>query len=164
LFGKLAFCRWQRWPREEQEGLLDYFQEYWTSAVRSYSHLEATELALCCLAQAVDDITPYLRLWLYYGDAPEERGFLEASLQQMRGFIAQNRDALLSWGGLRNPFWQDRALVQNQAVEWVLSPLTLRALESRWEDRQHAVAMGADVDWLQDTMTALAGLHNARTQ
>jgi len=132
LFSKFRHAHWQTWPDSEQAAVRDFLHSLWEDVLRcgfTYdNYYRGTESRLCSIAQAEDDIGPYLRQWT-------ETETLEACLT-LSGLILQSAVTLKRNAG-RNQFWRGRDAQYQQLKDWVRSPAVEEKLErasQRWMD------------------------------
>jgi hypothetical protein len=91
-------------------------------------YYEGIESHLCSIAQAEDDIGPYLRQWI-------ETETLEACFA-LSGLILQSAVTLRRNAG-RNAFWSGRDAQYQQLKDWVYSSAAAEKLENaalQWEN------------------------------
>src|SRR5262245_4657835 len=57
---------WRAWPEDEREALTGYLVSLWRYLLSTFDPAQPRAFLqdpLCCIAQAVDDLTPYLARW-----------------------------------------------------------------------------------------------------
>lgn len=74
---------------------------------------------LCAIAQATDDLSPYLQMWR----ADRSR----TGLRHLADFVADTLDSVMENGTL-GAWWKDRA-AQAQVKEWLTDPATTQRLK-----------------------------------
>ena len=126
LFRKLnyrpLFNGWQSWSEVEQNSIQDYFRTAWLYIILQKSHLK-TEEFLCGIAQAVDNLTPYLEDWantIYTNSLSNLKEFIDSQI--FHGFPSTRK--------LSNPFWYRRQDQMHQVIAWLLSPTTLQTFQN----------------------------------
>jgi hypothetical protein len=124
ITGKLSYTRWRRWPEPERLAIQSFFQTLWRDVLNEKPEPEMewedTEKWLCAIAQAEDDLTPYLAIWV-------AEDSLEADLA-LTGLLLQS--AVVRDGGSdRNAFWNRRDDQYQQLRQWVRSPAVEGKLE-----------------------------------
>jgi hypothetical protein len=114
LFGKLRYAGWRQWPEKEQEALLRFFETYWPCMLAEYPvRLEDGESALAGIANAVDDIRPFLAGWLKQEGAPP--------VLHLARFVVENSANVKRRGVLRDAFWEDCGEQVSQVIGWMKS-------------------------------------------
>jgi len=116
LFSKFRHGHWLDWPAEEQTAVRELLHAIWAK-ILDYppASLSLTDLQswICSIAQAEDDLNPYLRAWI-----SDQR--LSASLALA--------SLLLSQSG-RNPFWDGREAQYAQLQSWLESKTVVEKLQ-----------------------------------
>jgi hypothetical protein len=124
LFSKFRHANWQTWADSEQVAVRDFLRSLWDDALRfdfRYDNdFEDTESCLCSVAQAEEDLMPYLDQWI-------ETQTLEACLT-LSGLILQSAVTLKRNAG-RNNFWNGRDAQYQQLKNWVFSAAVAEKLE-----------------------------------
>jgi hypothetical protein len=114
IFSKFRHGHWNDWPNSEQESVRNFMDALWKYVLNSAPHDEEEsddlEAWLCAIAQAEDDLTPYLVSWI-------EEDSLEATLA-LSGFLLQSAVVLDRNAG-RNGFWNQRDQQYQQVKRWV---------------------------------------------
>lgn len=126
LFGKLTLANWQDWPRNEQQAALEYLQALWSwviVALSSDGYGTGVDLYICAIGQAVDDLRPFLQVWQDTEHA--------IAVENLAEFVNYNAPAINDQRKLANAFWSERPVQMQQVLDWVLDPVTLRALEEK---------------------------------
>ena len=125
LFGKLAYAHWRTWPEAEQRAVEEYLAAVWQYLLVSRESDIVIDEYLCGIAQAVDDLSPFLSVW--------EQGDHPTAVRNFIAFVDSNRDATqVQHGILNNPFWKGHEEQRQQVFSWLVDPLTHRRLrESR---------------------------------
>lgn len=112
VLAKFALAGWQRWPeRAAVSAVLDH---WWHRALADHPGFSPVEEVLCGLAQAVDDLTPYLDLWRASLDSA-------GAAEHLRDFAYAASTEARTRGRLPNGFWRDRPAQQAAVVDWLLS-------------------------------------------
>jgi hypothetical protein len=114
VFNKLYHGDWRSWPEAEQRTVERFFDVLWRCVLESPPHEfygEEVEDWLCGIAQAVAQLSPYLRAWL----AMET----ENARLNLAAFIADTDFAKPN----HHPsgYWEERAELFDEVVAWVRS-------------------------------------------
>ena len=117
LIGKLEYAKWQNWNQIEKSAIENFF----TELIRFASNFDKeraylTETYLVGIANAVEDITPYLNLWLE-----------EISLNKI---ITLNYFIFKSYYGMSNAFLAGRQNQRKQIKDWLISEEVVSILEN----------------------------------
>jgi hypothetical protein len=116
LFNKFRHGQWLTWPTQEQNAVRIFLHALWADILRDPPPPESftdVESWLCSIAQAEDDLEPYLLQWL-----DDQRMSASLALSSM----------LLSDAG-RNPFWDSRDEQCTQFQDWKKSRSVLKKLQ-----------------------------------
>ena len=147
LFSKLHHANWQTWPDSEKVAVRDFLYSLWQDVLRfnfRYGNdFENTESWLCSIAQAEEDLTPYLDQWI-------EAQTLEACLT-LSGLILQSAVTLKRNAG-RSAFWNRRDTQYQQLKNWVGSAAVAKKLE-------HAALQWANTSSHNEFVAARTMLH-----
>jgi hypothetical protein len=114
VFGKLRFGDWWTWPEREQNAIRRYFVALWNAVLRTDpDNCAFTDVEdwLCGIAQAENDLLPYLAAW--ESEESVETGRHLSILVTEHPFI-QN-------GGHARDFWAERKEQFAQVRKWLLS-------------------------------------------
>jgi hypothetical protein len=110
------------------------------------------ENCLCAIAQALDDLSPFLEYW---------RGRRSpAALQHLAAILNWNYERLIKGEALFSPWWKERQLQMGQVSGWLLSPETGKALEQaffRFSGEPFAKQLSDAVQqfgWIQEALTS----------
>lgn len=122
LFAKLRHGDWRTWPVEEQEAVEHYFAALWKWCLVREDEEWLAEDLLCGIAQAVDDISPYLAEWR------NERQ--QSAYEKLAYLVTWHREELISDGRLGHAWWADRKAQLDRVIEWLLEPETVDMLQS----------------------------------
>jgi hypothetical protein len=115
IFGKFRYGHWLRWPEAEQAAVRAFFLALWSAVLADpppggdYLDMESW---LCSIAQAEDDVNPYLQVW----HADEE----VAANVALGQFICDSGVAHRRETG-RNAYWEGRESQYKQIRAWVHS-------------------------------------------
>jgi hypothetical protein len=122
VFGKLGYGRWETWPSDEREAITIFFEALWSNVLDHFPHALSAEDCLCWIAQAADDMAPYLDRWRIAQSLPHAKHFA--------AFIADNPGWSPSHGwSLNDTYWRQRPVPARQVVEWVRDPARKTELE-----------------------------------
>ena len=133
VFTKLLYeshcsSSWRYWPSPEQEAIKDYFRAVWDAAINSESEdlrFSSAHDWICGIAQAEDDLSPYLGHWL-----------LAPSLNAHRNLAALVRRDL-SYTKRSTGYWAGHEQQWEQVVAWLRRPDVREKLASaveKWGD------------------------------
>ncbi len=135
LLSKFKHGNWQTWPLTEQKAVKNFLHEFWVFVLNAMpgpnDEKDDIEALLCAIAQAEDDLTPYLEQWM-------ESGTLEAHLA-LSGLLLQSAVVLDSNAG-RNQFWNGRDQQYRQLTQWVRSQAVTMKIEKavdRWAETEY---------------------------
>src|SRR5262249_42938235 len=107
---------WRAWPEDEREALTGYLVSLWRYLLSTFDPGQPSAFLqdpLCCIAQAVDDLTPYLARW-------EAAGTTSASLAYLAHYVNANSVTLMQGAGLSNAaYWTGRRAQMGQVVSWL---------------------------------------------
>jgi hypothetical protein len=116
LLSKFRHGNWLTWPPEEQAATRAFLLALWRAVLAGPppidEHWLDMESWLCSIAQAEDDLNPYLQVWL-----AEMDGMAGVALGQ---FICDSGVAHRQETG-RNPYWKDREAPYKQVRAWIRS-------------------------------------------
>jgi hypothetical protein len=118
LFKKPRYGGFDSWPKVERESLHAYCDTLWRYALAHYPLPDCLpvfaniEDCLCSVAQIVDDLRPFLRLW----DSETTTATLH-----LGDFAAENASILSANAKLSNAFWDERPEQVKQVADWFLS-------------------------------------------
>lgn len=108
LLGKLTGAGWRTWPAEESEVVQAFLAAYWRQMRRDP---ELAEPALCGIAQACDDLEPFLEEWL--NDTADDACLARAELVLDAVPLIQLKRRL------PNAFWRQRPEQERTVVRWL---------------------------------------------
>ena len=117
--GKLRLAEWLTWPEKEVRAVRSVLLAWWRQLLGELSAPVAPDTAedrLCAIAQAEDDLSPYLDEWRGRRDP--------AAVGHLLELLASSAPRSLS-----NVFWAGRMDQQRQVVEWVSDAQTGALLE-----------------------------------
>src|SRR5260370_29974077 len=124
LVGKLQYAGWRTWPKGEQAAIEAFLSALWRYVLArcpftSQSLWRRAVEELCTIAQAIDDLGPFLSVWR------------ESKEMSARYHLAQLIDCD-GWDTLPDEladgFWAERQAQMRQVIDWVLEPATLEIL------------------------------------
>jgi hypothetical protein len=122
VVGKLTHAHWKRWPPVERKAVAAFLAEWWKHLLSQYPAKHQADDCLCAIAQAEDDLSPFLELW--------RESMNPEAIQHLATVMDSNYSRLMENGLLFSPWWGERLSQMNQLRDWLLSPLTGRQLES----------------------------------
>jgi len=123
VFGKLAYGGWRSWSFKEQAAIEQYFISAWNEILNSEPRSdEDADSWLCAIAQSVDDLEPYLKLW--------QQNISLFPVQHLSNLYLANAEDLITKRALSNPFWEERAPQMQQVVAWISSDETFAAFNN----------------------------------
>jgi hypothetical protein len=123
VFGKLAYGRLETWPSDERQAITTFFEALWSNVLDHFPHAFSAEDCLCCIAQAVDDLLPYLARW-----------HIAQSLTYAKHFASFLEYDLVGWPASRDifierDFWADHPKAARQVLQWLRQPDRATELE-----------------------------------
>lgn len=149
VVGALERGSWRTWPPDEQTAVEGFLTALWMSHLAGSPMAGRTDMVLASIATAVDDMTPYLDLWLELdGIAPAVR-FAE--------FLEANSTNAALGRRLSNPWLSGRREQEAQVREWLLTSALcfLPRLEAAFDE-------AVDEDTSATLELAIALARNAR--
>lgn len=114
-FGKLEYAKWQTWAGKEQVAINNYFRELMEYAFEFGEEADVTTNYFSGIARAVEDVTPYLILWL--------EPLTKNRILTLRYFVIED-----SYGS-ENPFLCEKQEQRKQIIDWLIHPQTVEKLE-----------------------------------
>ena len=111
LFGRLAYTHWNAWPSQEQAAIREFFLQLWTTVVNTVPAdllWSAAYEWLRAIAQAEDDVSAYLSLWL--GQTTDAACRNLALAITLHDLLAEKPS---------EAYWQKRRKQWAQIAEWV---------------------------------------------
>jgi hypothetical protein len=121
LLGKLRLAAWQTWPDSERKGVDRYLEAVWEDCLTAETGSVWVDELLCGLAHVVDDLQPYLTVWMNCR--------IKTGYAHLLNFIEWNSAIILKRKHLQNSFWSDAGQQMSHVVTWLLNPQTMSALE-----------------------------------
>ena len=115
-FGKLSYGDWRTWPDDEQTSIVAFFHALWSNVLDHFPHAFAVGSCLCCIGQAVDDVSDYLGAWHIAKSLPAARHF--ANFMEDESF-----DRSPEGISLAGVWWEDRQKPAEQVARWLRDPL-----------------------------------------
>jgi hypothetical protein len=125
--GKLAYANWRSWPETEQVAVERYFRALWRDTLAQFRSVLFADECLGCIAQAVEELGPFLRYW----EAAVERD------QPARLHLAEYVCGVvgcLREGRVVGAFWEDHPERSRQVSTWLLSPVMASKVERSFDD------------------------------
>jgi hypothetical protein len=142
LAGRLTTADWRHWPADETAAIGDLWRALWETTLAAFPSNLDIETVLCALANAEDDVRPYLNAWTAALHDPPAAAHLHHLLRDSAGWDR----AAGSWR-LANAFWGDR---DRQVTAWLAGPDLRRAVAAAVPvtHTEQASRVLADVDEL----------------
>lgn len=112
LFSKFKSGDWQSWPASEQVAVRTFLHALWAEVLNHPPEADSftdVESWLCSIAQAEDDLSPYLTQWIE--DPRSSASFALSSLLLGSGVARSNSAG-------RNAFWENREDQYVQVQTW----------------------------------------------
>ncbi len=129
VYAKLRHADWRTWPDDEVQAVERYLLAKWRHVLAAYPPQPAkhdADTTLCALAQAADELEPFLAAWL---DAPGE-----APARHLASFVWDSAPGLTTGSGFGSAFWGDRRAQQEQVRRWIVRAPVLQRLEGAFFD------------------------------
>lgn len=123
-FRALRVASWNGWPPEEREAVEQYLHGLWRSLLNDYPAFAGADACLCGIAQATDDLQPFLDAWR---DARSP-----ASLRHLAAFVGENANGVLLNGKLQRREWLDARPRMQQVIAWLAAPSVGAAFEDAY--------------------------------
>ena len=124
MLNKFRYAQWRTWPAKEQSAVEIFLHALWaqvlTDPPRPGWGTDCVENWLCAIAQAEDDLTPYLSQWI-----DDERPSASFALSSMLLSSAVVRPGTRG----RNGFWDGRDEQYAQVQCWIKTPAVLQKLQ-----------------------------------
>ena len=120
LFGRLRHGEWMKWPAGEIAAVRELFHAFWLRQISDAS--EFSETAICAIAQAEDDLRPYLDTWLADDSL--------VAAYHLADFINDNLTPMVKKRRLGNPWWKEREAQELQVRAWLSSAAVKTKLET----------------------------------
>jgi hypothetical protein len=140
VVAKLRLAGWRDWSAPEQRAVERYLSALWSATIAADDPVHDAAAVLCAIAQAVDEVGPYLTAWLDDRSVPATGHLVAFALYEWRP--RRHR--------LANPFWADRRPQEDQVIAW----LTGAAVAERLAD----AATEPRGPWADEASLALAGV------
>ena len=113
LFAKFRHGNWHLWPEEEKEAVIAFLRAVWSVVLEDPPDLDARDSLdtwLCAIAEAEDELTPYLDQWI---QCEVNAGATLALWPMMTERYGPDA------------FWKDRPVQRDQVDRWLKSPQVL---------------------------------------
>ncbi len=152
LLGKLRLAGWRTWPENERKAIESFLAAVWWNCLTSEAGWVWLDELLCGLGNAVDDVSPYLKIWTNCR--------LITGYGHLVHFINDNSATLLKRRHLWNAFWSEAEDQMRQIIDWLSSSQTLKTLEGIFAEKpdsnySDALAIAADrLSMFQRTLNA----------
>ncbi|WP_205325435.1 hypothetical protein [Glycomyces sp. YM15] len=140
LVGRLRIAEWANWAADEQSAVRGLLRAFWRKTLAAYPGFPDAETVLCAIANAEDDLTPYLDEWA----AALRQPAAAAALLDLLGYSTRLRAGALR---LANAFWDDH---DEQVVRWFTGPALRKAVGDAFTaaDAEATMQTLADLDEL----------------
>jgi hypothetical protein len=115
-FGKLSYGHWRAWPDDEQTSIIRFFHALWSNVLNHFPHAFEVGSCLCCIGQAVDDVSDYLGAWHIAKSLTAARHF--ANFMEDEPFDRSSEGI-----SLVGVWWEDRKKPAEQVVRWLRDPV-----------------------------------------
>ena len=148
VLGKLRYCEWNTWPQAERGSVEQYLASLWQHVLSTFPSSPEIDDCLCGIANAVDDLSPFLNAW--------RRDNSATAVQHVASFVEANFNTLSKKGRLRNAFWEGREPQLMAVASW----LTDREKTVRMEQaffRYSAAPFAADLSLAVERLVWLRG-------
>jgi hypothetical protein len=121
VLGKLNYAGWAHWPRAQRAAIEQCLIALWQHLLGAFPASLGADTCLCGIAQAVDDLSPFLDVWRRETSLP--------AMQHLADFIDSNVPMVPKRRRLRNAFWGERGQQMQQVLDWLVQPATSLQLE-----------------------------------
>jgi len=122
VFAKLPYGQWERWPSDEQRAITSFFETLWSNVLDHFPHVFSAEDCLRCIAQADDEMAPYLGRWRIANSLSHAKHFA--------AFIEYNPQWSRRHGwSLSSTYWTERPVPARQVIEWLRDPARQSEME-----------------------------------
>lgn len=122
IFAKLRYADWLGWPSEETTTVRRYLLAAWEVAIESNPASTDVEEWLCGIAQAEDDLAPYLTRW--QDSRSVNAGRHLAVLLTEHAFIQANAHPRDFWAERKEQFAQMQAWLRSDAIKQSIKSLS----------------------------------------
>jgi hypothetical protein len=155
VMGKLPLAQWSTWPPDQRHAVETFVAAWWRRTLTTFPASDDAATVLRAVAQAVDDLSPFLSAWL---DPPAE-----SALRHLAGFIdevahsvSHRPTGLVLLGG---GWWHDQPA---QLLTWLNRPTLLATMENAFFDASSA-PIAAELSVAVDQLAWLtpAGTHTS---
>ncbi|AFZ69765.1 hypothetical protein [Deinococcus peraridilitoris] len=122
LLSKLRYGEWATWPEQEQESIQRLLGAWWNELLYEsvdFDNGKAHE-TLCGIAQAVDDLTPYLEIW----EGHEGPTATDQIARVFNTMYNGNKGRFVA-----GAFWAGRATQAEQVWQWMTRSVVLDRLQ-----------------------------------
>lgn len=126
VFSRFRYGQWEGWEPRERHAVESYFVSVWRFVVSRYPVIPGVETLfgaiandyLAAIAQATDDLSPYLRMWRADRSVP--------SLRHLAEFVADTVDQVKD--GTLGGWWKS-CKAEAQVKAWLSDPATWQRFE-----------------------------------
>jgi len=140
VFGKLALAGWRDWP--EQRAITAFLEAFWARTLAEFPARPDAGTALSSIAQAVDDLAPYLAAW--------ERLDTGASIRHLHDFVTEKLVWRHGRPRLHNALWDRVDGPYHQTLAWLVEGPAAEAVAAAFER--------ADEEELLELLVAVEGM------
>jgi hypothetical protein len=112
LVGALSRGGWDDWPVSEQEAVRSFLLTFWDDHLHAWPSYDDIDTVLTSIAQAENDLTPYLEGW--------EAASGRAPVLHFAEFLLHNISRVALGKRLRNAFFDNRPDQEAQVRTWLL--------------------------------------------
>lgn len=149
VVGKLRLAQWSGWPPDQREAIETFAGAWWRRTLTIYPAPDDAATVLQAVAQAVDDLSPFLSAWLDPPTEPAAR-HLAAFIDVLAHSVRRRPTGLVLRG-----WWHDQPA---QLLTWLARPALRDTMESAFFDAGSA-PIAAE---LSAAVDQLAGLGRVR--
>jgi hypothetical protein len=126
LFGKLSYAEWLQWPQDEVAAVRTYLQAIWKAGLASFPIQERLpafyeiETLLASIANAGDDLEPYLEIWTRSKNIEADQHLVE--------FVTNYGTDFSNGRTFHEALWKDAPAQAKALRAWLLQTDTLQRI------------------------------------